>query len=325
VTKSIFFRLESAYIMPRPDLQSGAVLVGGGTGTQGGAVARELLDASTVDVHVLTRSPNSTPARVLAERGATVVTGDYADPASLHRAFADVDRAFFVTDYLATHDPDVEREQGYNVVDAAESQDLDHLVFSSTVDVETPHIPHFASKYAIEERLQSVSVSGTVLRPGVFYQNFEDFETAVRAGFLPFPVDSNASIPMVDVRDLGTAAAHVLADPDAHAGEAYTVAAFCYSLVELAKTITRVTDIKTTPISIPLAVIKRMDDSLGAMFEWFNDAGKSRGPPSPRLPIEFAVFDTYLRESDLLEGSPVPRAFARVTAPVRPPFFTGSS
>ena len=63
----------------------GLVLVTGGTGKQGGAVARELLAAGRT-VRIMTRKPDSPAARELALLGAEIVQGDLDDAASLPAA-----------------------------------------------------------------------------------------------------------------------------------------------------------------------------------------------------------------------------------------------
>ncbi|HCB99652.1 MAG TPA: nucleoside-diphosphate sugar epimerase, partial [Ruminococcaceae bacterium] len=61
------------------------ILVIGGTGTQGGNVARELL-AQGHRVRVLSRNPQSAAAKKIEEKGAEIVQGDMSDVASLEPA-----------------------------------------------------------------------------------------------------------------------------------------------------------------------------------------------------------------------------------------------
>ena len=69
----------------RPILRSGS----GATGTHGGAVARGLL-AADYQVRALVRDSSSSRAQALADAGATLVTGDLLDVASLTPAFMEV-------------------------------------------------------------------------------------------------------------------------------------------------------------------------------------------------------------------------------------------
>jgi uncharacterized protein YbjT (DUF2867 family) len=92
------------------------VLVLGATGTQGGAIARELL-ASKRAVRALVRDPLSDRAQALSDAGASLVEGDLRDTASLGRAFAGVEAAYAITTPFG-HGADEELEQGENTLGA---------------------------------------------------------------------------------------------------------------------------------------------------------------------------------------------------------------
>lgn len=305
--------------MGASDSNSTTVLVGGATGRQGGAVARHLLEATGYEVRALTRSPESEPARRLSDLGATITQGDLLDVESMERALSGVDRAFFMTDHASAGGVDRERAQGSNVIDAAESQGVDHLVFSSTVDADIAEdVPHFASKRDVETRVLESSVAGTVLRPSAFYQNFEDVNAAIPAGFLMFPMNSGAKLPMFDVRDLGKATAEVLADPAEHAGEVYDVCEGLYTMEDVTDAMSSVGDVPVRPVSMPTRLIGVMeDDSIARMFDWFNEYGKTRDGPETELDVELTDLETYLRESGLLQGGSIASAVGRLTSIVR--------
>ena len=61
------------------------VLVTGATGTQGGAVVRELLSRG-YKVRAMTRNPDQPAAQALVSLGAEVVHGDFSDSESLRQA-----------------------------------------------------------------------------------------------------------------------------------------------------------------------------------------------------------------------------------------------
>lgn len=301
-TYMILYEFET--IMNESNGDSPTVLVGGATGNQGGAVAGHLLDSTEFDVRVLTRSPGSSAARDLSDRGATIRQGDLLDRESLERALSGVDRAFFITDYSSAGSVEDERTQGFNMIDAAESEGVDHLVYSSTVDADVAtDVPHFEAKHRVETRLLESAVAGTILRPSSFYQNFDDVATAVHAGFLPFPIATGSAVPMFDVRDMGKAATEVLADPASHAGEVHNVCAGLYTLEEIADIMSSIRGIPITPISLPTAVVRMMEDeSVARTFDWYNRHGKARETPETTLDIELTDIETYLQRSKSMTG-----------------------
>lgn len=69
------------------------ILIIGGTGVQGGNVARELLKHN-YRVRVLSRNPQSAAAQEIAAKGAEIVQGDLADAGSLEPAMRGVSAMF---------------------------------------------------------------------------------------------------------------------------------------------------------------------------------------------------------------------------------------
>ena len=67
------------------------VVVTGSTGKQGGAVARGLLERGH-KVRAVTRDPNSSQAKLLANAGATLVAASLEDTAVIMKALEDVTR-----------------------------------------------------------------------------------------------------------------------------------------------------------------------------------------------------------------------------------------
>ncbi|KAL1638592.1 hypothetical protein SLS58_008805 [Diplodia intermedia] len=63
------------------------IAVTGATGTQGGSVARVLLESGSWKVRAITRNPNGDAAKALAAQGAEVVAADFNDEGSLVKAF----------------------------------------------------------------------------------------------------------------------------------------------------------------------------------------------------------------------------------------------
>jgi uncharacterized protein YbjT (DUF2867 family) len=75
-----------------------SVLVVSSTGTQGGAVARHLLERD-VEVLALTRDKDGENARHLAERGAEVVEADIGEKNSIEPLVEDADGVFLMTNF----------------------------------------------------------------------------------------------------------------------------------------------------------------------------------------------------------------------------------
>ena len=99
------------------------IAVIGATGSQGGGLARAILDdpGSDFRVRAITRNPDSDAARALADRGAEVVQADLDDVESLKRAFDGAYGAFCVTNFWEHFSPQREQAQVANLAEAAKA------------------------------------------------------------------------------------------------------------------------------------------------------------------------------------------------------------
>jgi uncharacterized protein YbjT (DUF2867 family) len=181
----------------------------------GGEVVRALL-ARGVRVRALAR--DATKAAPLAALGAEVAVGDLADPDSLARALAGVERAFLAS----ALDPRQVELQG-NFVEAARRARLALVVKLSGLGT-APESPLASGRWhaRTERDLERSGVPWTFLRPPYFLQNALRMAPVVAATrTLPNPLGC-ARVAGVDVRDVAAVAVAALST-DAHAGKAYAV------------------------------------------------------------------------------------------------------
>lgn len=191
------------------------VLIAGGTGTVGSCVMRALLERGH-HTRILTRTPGRGAA---LPEGATAVGGDLESPATLGAAFDGSDAVFLAT---PLH-PD-EAQLGLNAVRAAMHARAMYVVYMSVQHADRlAHIPHFASKLPVEERLHTSGLPFTILRPNNFFQNDLRFrESIAQYGVYPQPLSAKG-VSRVDVRDIADAAVAAFTQPG-HEGKTYTVA-----------------------------------------------------------------------------------------------------
>lgn len=241
----------------------------GATGQQGGAVVRSLLSRQ-VRVRGLTRSVDSDAARALVELGAEVVAADTAEQASLRTAFADVDAVFAMTT-MAEDGPAGEIRMGKRIGDAARAAGVPRIVYSSVGGAERQTgIPHFESKYRVEQHLATLGLPVVVIRPTFFMENLlttgpagEDGEVVVR---LPFP--AGVPLQMVAVTDIGELAATALLDPDAVPGGAVEIAGDELTGEQVAAAFGDRVGLPARYEGLPTEVLGD-DADMVAMFNWF--------------------------------------------------------
>lgn len=281
-----------------------SIIVSGSTGRQGGAVIDALLSGEfgEFDVYGLTRNAGSDSAKTLESRGVTVVEGDMTDLDSLVEAFEGMDYAFGVTTFFEVG-ADAERQQGQNLVAAAERTGIEYLVFSSvgSADADTG-LAHFESKAATEQLLADSDLQWTVLRPVFFMQNLGMSLEAIESGRLPLALAEDTSLAMVDADDIGGAAAAVFTDPESFIGETITLAGDDLTLAETAAVLSEYTGRDIEPVSLPVEEVRAsMGDEMADMFDWFNRVGYDIDiqATEQRLGLELTSFEQWAPDSGM--------------------------
>ncbi|GGW13367.1 hypothetical protein GCM10018980_72010 [Streptomyces capoamus] len=249
------------------------VLVLGATGQQGGAVARHLLQAGW-PVRALTRDPGKQAARVLADQGAQVVAGDLGDAASLRAALAGVDSVFCVTQYFGAGYAG-EVAQGKLMVDLAAEAGVEHFVFSSVGSAHrNTGIPHFDSKYEIEQHLEQSDLPFTVLRPVYLMENWEGARHMIVNGSLVTPLSPDRPLQQVSVEDIGAFTLLALSRPDQWVGRSVDLAGDELSMTRSAEVFTRVLH---RPVEVQHVswddFREQQGEEMYVMNRWFETAG----------------------------------------------------
>ena len=180
--------------------QSNIILVTGATGQQGGAVARALLTKGQ-KVRVMTRTPAK--ASALAKAGAEVVKGDLTYASDLQAALQGVHGVFAMsTPFEAGMDEEV--RQGILMADAAKQAGIAHYVYTSVGSAHRKTwIPHFETKWKVEQYIRQIGLPATVLRPVWFMENFTTFSKPSAGGILRMPLRADKKLAMVALRDIG--------------------------------------------------------------------------------------------------------------------------
>lgn len=200
-------------------------LVIGATGTQGGAVARQLL-AHNHRVRILTRHPESSAARRLMEAGAEAVNGDLGDPFSLESALFGIDGIFSMSP-LDGRGPDAEKLYASVLVKAAVKAGVGQFVHASVAGIEripNPDAPqslvdYWNDKWEIEELVRNAGfASWTILRPTWVMENLAQpaaqfMFPELRRGEIHTALKAGTRLDMVAADDVGAFACAALEDP----------------------------------------------------------------------------------------------------------------
>ena len=272
------------------------ILVSGATGQQGGSVARSLLERG-FEVRALTRDPDKSEAKEFANLGAEVVGGDLEDHSSIERVLDGVHGVFSVQQ---PWESGVEGEvrQGIQITDAAKAAGVEHYVYSSVGSAHRETgIPHFESKWEVEEHVRGSGVPYTVLRPVFFMQNWEFMREPILGGTLAQPLDADKPFQMLAVEDIGVFAAMAFENPDEWVGREVDLAGDEMTMPEIADTFSRVIGRQVDYVQVPWEGFEeQMGEESTVMYRWFNDYGYEADIPALKKEHPGLIFfEQYLR------------------------------
>lgn len=211
------------------------ILVTGATGGLGKAVVETLLKTVSADqISVLARDPAK--AAALQAQGVAVLQGDYTDYASLVKAFAGVDKLYFVatssfTDRIPQHE---------NVVKAAVAAKVSHVFYTSfqrkTEDGSSPVAMIEEAHLATEKLLKASGLTYTILKHALYLDVFPPFfgPQVLETGTIALPAGTGRGA-YASRHDMALAGAAVLTGTG-HENQTYEIASpTTYSLADLAE------------------------------------------------------------------------------------------
>lgn len=145
--------------------QSGRLLVTGASGQLGQLTLRALVDAGQTDLIATTRQPEKVNA--LGFAGVTVRSADFNDPSGLPRAFEGATRLLLIS----TPDIGASRvEQHKNVVSAAKTAGVKHIVYTSCTNPESSPAIVAPDHAATEKFIKESGLKYTFLRMNCYAQ-----------------------------------------------------------------------------------------------------------------------------------------------------------
>src|SRR6476469_8621410 len=199
-----------------------AVVVTGGTGKQGGAGVKSLLERGH-EVRAVTRITDSAKARELANAGVTLVRASLEDTAALTKALEGATSLFAMTTPFE-EGTQAETRQGISAAGAAKAAGV-HLVFTSVGSANRQTgIPHFDSKYEVEKHIAKVGVRATILAPVSFMENLYFVKEQLAKGIYAAALPPTRALAQVAVVAIGAVAVRLLEDAGRFTGKRFDLA-----------------------------------------------------------------------------------------------------
>lgn len=259
----------------KTDKNNRLVAVTGVTGTQGNAVARELLK-NGYEVRGLTRKPESEKARELSALGARILKCDLNAAEDVSRALTGAWGAFGVFTFMEGGIAQ-EEEQAKRFAAAAKTAGVQQYVYSSVASADRKTgIPHFENKARVEQSLKSLGLkSYTVLRPAFFMDNFRSpwLWPGLEKGRLALALKPGTKLQMVAVEDIARYALLAFEKNTELNRAVIDLAGDEATMPEAAEVLTGALGRKIQYTETPIEDVRAASPDMAVMFEWFNRVG----------------------------------------------------
>ncbi len=187
------------------------IFITGATGHLGNAVIQFLLERMTPnDISALVRT--SSKAVQLRSKNVQVRTGDYDDYPSLVKAFAGIDKLFFISG----SDVAKRGKQHENIIKAAKETGIKHIFYTSfqrkTEDLSSPIALIAKVHIETEKNLISSGIPYTILRNSLYMDGMPAFigNRVLETGNIIFPA-GDGKISCVLRKEMAEASANILA------------------------------------------------------------------------------------------------------------------
>lgn len=258
------------------------ILITGGTGQQGGAVIEALLPLQW-NLNVITRNTESHGALRLKEKGVNVFQCDITSTLEMAEFMEGMDGVFALTTPFEKG-ADYEVIQGKSLAEAAKEAGISHFVFSSVAGADSnTGIPHFDSKYKIEEIIRSLDLNYTIIAPVYFMDNLLSpwmFTALKENEILSSAMPGNRSLQQISLKNIGEMVREVFIRGKEVYGRRIEIAGDELTGEEQAALITKAVGHFVAYKEFSTHVYEKDNPEMGLMYNWFISRGYSVDIPS---------------------------------------------
>lgn len=243
------------------------IFVTGATGNLGGATTRNLLNKG-YHVKALVRKP----AKLAAHEDLQVIKGDLNDPNTYKDHLTGSDAIFCNLHFNEGVDKEI--KQGIDLINEAKARGIRFFIYSSVIgsDLHTG-IPHWESKFKIENHLKESGIDFAILRPSSLYENllFPQVRSRILKGKLVLPTRKDKIQQFISSEDIGKIATCIFSNADGYRNTTMDLAAEQMDGEQLALLFSKVMKRKIKFQQLPMFITRLvMGRGLAKMFHWIN-------------------------------------------------------
>lgn len=177
-----------------------------------------------------------------------------------------------------------EERQGKLLAPAAARAGVRHFVHSSAGGAERRSgVPHFESKWRVEQHIQALGLPATILRPVAFMDNFATFafRNAMLSMWKTYLQDSQTT-QLVAVSDIGWFVARAFAEPGRYIGQAIELAGDSATWPQAVRSLKGAGRTPVLSVRIAQPLLRRMPEEFTVMMAWMARDGFKADIPAAR-------------------------------------------
>jgi uncharacterized protein YbjT (DUF2867 family) len=165
-----------------------------------------------------------------------------------------------------------EIRRGKLMADIAKENNIEHLVYSSVANADkNTGIPHFESKYKVEQHIKNLGIPHTIIGPTFFMENL--LGPGLQQGQLALPLSSSTTLQQSALENIGEFSALVLERRKPFLGKRIDIASDEVTGEQAAKILSNELRQRIRYVPVPLEQVYQANEDMARMYEWYEKAG----------------------------------------------------
>jgi uncharacterized protein YbjT (DUF2867 family) len=165
-----------------------------------------------------------------------------------------------------------EIRRGKLMADIAKENKVEHLVYSSVANADkNTGIPHFESKYKVEQHIKNLGIPHTIIGPTFFMENL--LGPGLEQGQLALPLSPSSILQQSALENIAEFSALVLERYKPFLGKRIDIASDEVTGEQAAKILSDVLEYKIKYVPVPLQQVYQANEDMARMYEWYEKVG----------------------------------------------------
>jgi uncharacterized protein YbjT (DUF2867 family) len=158
------------------------------------------------------------------------------------------------------------------MADIAKENNIEHLVYSSVANADkNTGIPHFESKYKVEQHIKNLGLPHTIIGPTFFMENL--LGPGLKHGQLDLPLSLSTTLQQSALQNIAEFSALVLERREPFLGKRIDIASDEVTGEQATEILSNELGYKIKYVPVPLEQVYRANEDMARMYEWYEKVG----------------------------------------------------